>query len=327
MRKFLPLLPLVAVCLFACGAAEQVDPAQNAETETSDGLETTSDVSTSQATASKGSAFQPVGAVDMSTMSTPEDAPDDWRAVPADQLIVLKTAHGITLIELVPLFAPGHTARFGELAQSDYFVGLPFHRVLDGFMAQAGDNQLVGRPEPTTENLTAEFRFRRPPNLKMIVTGERRSAEAGFIDGFSVASQNPALAMMTADGKVDAWSLHCPGAAAAARLGHDINSANAQFYITMGYPENLDKGYTIWGRVRAGMSAIFRIKRGEPVIPPDLIEQFALASNLDEASAPTVWVMDTNSPAFSAYLETLKTSSGVLPDVCKIDVPVWVRWP
>ncbi|PHR57755.1 MAG: peptidylprolyl isomerase [Robiginitomaculum sp.] len=322
MKKFLPLLPLVAVCLFACGAAEQVEPAQ-----TSDVLETTSDATASQASVSKGAAFQPVGAVDVSTMSTPEDAPDDWRAVAANQLVVLKTAHGVTLIELAPQFAPGHTARIQALASNEYFVGMPFHRVLKGFMAQAGDNKLVGRPEPTTENLTAEFRFRRSPNMKMIVTGERRSAEAGFIDGFNVASQNPALAMMTADGKVDAWSLHCPGAAAAARLGNDINSANAQFYITMGYPEALDKNYTVWGRVRAGLPAIFRIKRGEPVIPPDLIEQFALVSGLDAANAPLVWVMNTNSPAFSAYLETLKTSSGSLPDVCKIDVPVWVRWP
>jgi peptidylprolyl isomerase len=325
IKKFLPLLPLVAVCLFACGATEQERPTDDSSDAASPEVPTQS--TDRQKPLPKGEAYRPVGKVDVSGLSTPETAPEDWREVPADQLILLRTKHGSTLIEMSPQFAPGHTSQYGGFAHNGYFVGMPFHRVLEGFMAQAGDNSLVGRPAPTTPTLAAEFRFRRPPTLKMKVVGERRSSDAGFIDGFKVASQNPALAMMTADGKVEAWQLHCPGAVAAARLGHDINSANAQFYITTAYPENLDKSYTIWGRVRAGLRPIYMIKKGEPVIPPDLIEEFSLISDADEATRPRVWVMDTNSEAFANYLETLKSSTGVLPDVCRIDVPVLVRWP
>ena len=41
----------------------------------------------------------------------------DWRKIAPENLLVLKTAHGETLIELNPNFAPGHAARteFGDL--------------------------------------------------------------------------------------------------------------------------------------------------------------------------------------------------------------------
>ncbi len=316
IKKFIPLLPLVAVCLFACGAAEQEPPAAMG-----DAPENTAVVQSSEAV------LRPVGTMDVSALPRPETMPADWREIAADQWIYLRTIHGVSLIELAPDFAPGHTARFAQFARDGYYKGMPFHRVIEGFMAQAGDWIMVSRPAPKTENLKAEFKFRRAPTMKMHKIGEHRSADAGFINGFPVASQNAALAMMTADGKVDAWQLHCPGAAAAARLGNDINSANAQFYITTAYPRNLDKNYTIWGRVRAGLPAVYQIKKGEPVMPPDMIEEFRLGADMDAAKRPRLWVMNTNSPAFSKYLETLKDVDGNLPSICNIDVPAIVRWP
>lgn len=331
MKRFLLLLPFMAVTLLACGSAESHDPKSKKEVTQPAVVQKHYDLGDVTAAAANTlpdrKDFRPLGMVDVSALSTPENAPDDWRKIAADQLIVLKTAHGSVIIEMAPQFAPGHTQRFSQLAKEDYYVGLPFHRVISGFMAQAGNTALVSRPRPTTEMLNAEFRFRRAQETKMAVTGERRSADAGFIDGFKVASQPQALAMMTADGKVQAWQLHCPGAVAAARLGNNINSANAEFYITMGYPENLDKNYTVWGRVRAGLKSVFKIKRGEPPMPPDLIEMFALVSEMDAAIAPNVWVMNTESSAFVAYLEGLRNEAGTMPDICDIEVPVIVRWP
>ncbi|MCF6293304.1 MAG: peptidylprolyl isomerase [Robiginitomaculum sp.] len=331
MKRFLLLLPFIAVGLLACGSAESHDPKSNEEAVQSPVAQIHYDLGDGTAatanTLPDREDFRPLGMVDVSALSTPENAPDDWRKVAAEQLIVLKTAHGSVVIEMTPQFAPGHTQRFSQLAKENYYVGLPFHRVISGFMAQAGNTALVSRPRPTTEMLNAEFHFRRAPTTKMTVTGERRSADAGFIDGFKIASQPQSLAMMTADGKVQAWQLHCPGAVAAARLGTDINSANAEFYITMSYPENLDKNYTVWGRVRAGFKSVFKIKRGEPPMPPDMIEMFALVSEIDAAIAPSVWVMNTESPAFVAYLEGLRNEVGTMPDICDIDVPVIVRWP
>lgn len=348
INKFLFLLALIAVGLLACGPAEShPSPSPRPQPQSQpqskkrpvvapDAYKPAAAVQThydlGSATASANTLpnredFRPLGVVDVSALSTPENAPVDWRQVAAEQLIVLKTAHGTAIIEMSPQFAPGHTARYGQLAKEGFYVGLPFHRVIGGFMAQAGNTNLVGRPKSTTEMLTAEFRFRRAPTTKMTIVGERRSADAGFIDGFKIASQPPALGMMTADGKVQAWQLHCPGAVAAARLGGNINSANAEFYITMGYPDNLDKNYTVWGRVRAGFKSVFKIKRGEPPMPPDLIQMFSLVSEMDSSIAPQLWVMNTDSAAFVSYLDGLKNEAGTMPDICKIEVPVIVRWP
>jgi len=331
IKRFLLLLPFIAVGLLACGPAESHDPKSKKEAVQPAVTQIHYDLGDGTAVATNAlpdrADFRPLGMVDVSALSTPESAPDDWRKIAAEQLIVLKTAHGSVIIEMTPQFAPGHAQRYGQLAKESYYVGLPFHRVISGFMAQAGNTALVSRPRPTTEMLNAEFRFRRAPTTKMTVVGERRSADAGFIDGFKVASQPQALAMMTADGKVEAWQLHCPGAVAAARLGNNINSANAEFYITMGYPHNLDKNYTVWGRVRAGFKSVFKIKLGEPPMPPDMIEMFSLVSEMDADIAPNVWVMNTESSAFAAYLDGLRNEVGTMPDVCDIDVPVIVRWP
>lgn len=344
-RNVILLTPLLAGCLFACGAAQQPaektqttqtqtaqtktaqdKPARIAQADTETPAPAASDDAAPATPEPAGNALEPVGAVSVKGLPLPEKAPEDWRKVAPDHLILLQTAHGVTLIELSPFFAPNTVKRYEELAHKGYFKGLPFHRVIKDFMAQAGETSLVGQPAPTTPTLKAEFTFRRAPSMKMTVTGEHRSSDVGFMEGFPMASQNPGLSTMTVDGKVDAWPLHCPGAVASARLPHDVNSSNTQFYITTSYPENLDKNYTLWGRVRAGLPAIFKMKVGEPPFPPDLIQRFELASDMGK-KAPQVWVMNTESPAFQKYLDNFRNPDGVLTGVCNIMVPVIVRWP
>lgn len=54
------------------------------------------------------------------------------------------------------------------------------------------------------------------------------------------------------------------GVVAAARLGHDINSADSQFFITFKAAPWLNNQYTIWGRVVEGMEFVDNIKKGDP---------------------------------------------------------------
>ncbi len=307
MRNILSLLlvPLCAVSVTLFGAGALADTAKKADAP---------DV------------FHPLGPVDLSGLAGPRVAPEDWREVLPENLIYLKTRHGLTLIELAPDFAPNHAQRMRDLTHAHYFDGLPFHRVLKGFMAQAGDNRLVKRPGPTTPPLAGEFLFKRSPADHMVVVGEKRAADAGFVNGFKIASQPDSLAAMTADHMVRAWPLHCPGAAAMARLD-DPNSANAQFYITTGYPESLEKNYTSWGRVRAGLDMIKAIKLGEPPYPPDLIQAMQLGSDVAADERAQVFVMRTERPAFKTYLQSLRNDDGQLPDICDIMVPVAVYWP
>ncbi len=316
MRKIILFLALI---LWACGAPSQVDTAKAQENKAGQGAtddpQAVVDADTSR----------PLGAALPAGVPSPLEAAELWREVLPENLLYLKTLHGITLIEMAPEFAPNHVQRMRDLASNGYFIGLPFHRVIKNFMAQAGDPSLVRRPEPTTPPLQGEFKFRRSPAQKMTVVGEDRRANTGFVAGFAVASQPDALAMMTADGKVRAWALHCPGAASMARTS-DPNSANAQFYVTTGHPDWLNGQYTSWGRVRAGQLAVKNIKLGEPAYPPDMIDGLTLGNEMPVEKRARVWVMHTDSSAFTTYLEQQKDASGRLPGVCKIAVPVYVQW-
>ena len=46
---------------------------------------------------------------------------------------------GRVTIALRPDLAPGHVSRIKELAREGFYDGTPFHRVIEGFMAQGGD--------------------------------------------------------------------------------------------------------------------------------------------------------------------------------------------
>jgi peptidylprolyl isomerase len=63
---------------------------------------------------------------------------------------------------------------------------------------------------------------------------------------------------------------HVRGTCSMARA-QDANSANSQFFICFADARFLDKQYTVWGKVTAGMENVDKIKRGEPVRDPDRI--------------------------------------------------------
>ncbi|MBT3363658.1 MAG: peptidylprolyl isomerase [Chloroflexi bacterium] len=57
---------------------------------------------------------------------------------------VIKTSKGTIKIELDEKKAPITTANFIKLAQSGFYDGLIFHRIIKGFMIQGGDPQGTG---------------------------------------------------------------------------------------------------------------------------------------------------------------------------------------
>jgi peptidylprolyl isomerase len=63
---------------------------------------------------------------------------------------------------------------------------------------------------------------------------------------------------------------HVRGICSMARAA-DPNSANSQFFICFADARFLDRQYTVWGKVVAGMDNVDKIKRGEPVRDPDKI--------------------------------------------------------
>src|ERR1700741_2618260 len=55
--------------------------------------------------------------------------------------IVIDTTKGRVVIKLRTDIAPQHAERIKQLARDGFYNNVPFHRVMDGFMAQTGDGQ------------------------------------------------------------------------------------------------------------------------------------------------------------------------------------------
>jgi len=137
---------------------------------------------------------------------------------PSRQYIAtLETEKGDIVLELFPEVAPMAVNSFVFLARNGWFDDVTFHRVLPGFVAQAGDPSATGFGGPgyAFDNETS-------PDLKFDQAGVLGMANAG------------------------------PG------------SNGSQFFITMAPTPDLDGGYTIFGRVIAGMDVVNNLTPRDP---------------------------------------------------------------
>lgn len=75
----------------------------------------------------------------------------------ADRLHLTLSTGGDVVIKLRPDLAPGHVERITDLANSGFYDGVVFHRVIPGFMAQGGDPTGTGYHGSDRPNLKAEF--------------------------------------------------------------------------------------------------------------------------------------------------------------------------
>ena len=73
-------------------------------------------------------------------------------------LLTLETTKGRIVIRLRADLAPKHAERLRTLAKEGFYNNVPFHRVMEGFMAQTGDGQRGdGTGGSKYPNLPAEF--------------------------------------------------------------------------------------------------------------------------------------------------------------------------
>lgn len=138
-------------------------------------------------------------------------------------VVVMKTGKGTIKFKLYSKDAPNTTKRFAELVHSKFYNGLAFHRVVPGFVVQAGDPKSRNKNDPAVgtggsgTKLKAEFNGRR----------------------------------------------HTRGTVAMARAA-DPDSADSQFYISMGAFPHLDNNYTVVGQV---------VDFGEKVADKDVLDR------------------------------------------------------
>jgi peptidylprolyl isomerase len=126
-------------------------------------------------------------------------------------------AYGTMKMELYSNIAPKAVERFKELAKEGYYEGIIFHRV----------NETV--------------------------------IQAGNADTKPGKTANPAKEGDSGKPNVPAEFSDIPydtGVVGAARLGNDVNSANAQFFIMLKREAAFDNKYTVFGKIIDGMNNV-----------------------------------------------------------------------
>ena len=127
--------------------------------------------------------------------------------------------YGKITVELDASAAPLTVKNFTDLAESGFYNGLTFHRIMDGFMAQGGDPLGNG-------------------------TG---GADATIYGEFS------------SNGYKDNTLSHTRGTISMARASGDKNSASSQFFIVQKDSTFLDGDYAAFGHVTEGMEIVDQI--------------------------------------------------------------------
>lgn len=115
-----------------------------------------------------------------------EKIAEEWKAKD-DFNVVLETTQGDIEIELYPSVAPLAVANFVGHIEGDYYDGLIFHRVIDGFMIQGGDplgngtggESIWGKNFP--DEFSDELRFDAEGMLAMANSGPMTNGSQFFI--------------------------------------------------------------------------------------------------------------------------------------------------
>ena len=133
--------------------------------------------------------------------------------------VIIETNFGNIEFNLLPELAPETVRNFVKLAESEFYNGSLFHRVIPGFMIQGGD--------PNTKN----------PEL--------RSQWGMGGPGYTVNAEFSSRS-------------HLRGIVSMAR-STDPNSAGSQFFIVTTDSTFLDREYTVFGEVTQGMDVADKI--------------------------------------------------------------------
>ncbi len=253
-----------------------------------------------------------------------------WRTVPTERLLVVETSKGRVLVELFPDVAPAHVERVTTLADQGFYDGHTFHRVIEGFMAQTGDPMGTGGGGSDLADVKAELNFRRGRDSGFVLVEGSGPGLRGIMRGLSIMTQPDSQMMVTADFKVGAQGVFCPGVVGMARAG-SLDSANSQFFLMTGREDELNGLYTPFGRIVDGLDVVKALKAGPQADNgrvgdnPDTLVRVRTAIALPEAERPIVQVLSDGSPEAAQLIAEARTSRGANFNICDIQLPSRVQ--
>jgi len=149
----------------------------------------------------------------------------------------IKTTKGDINVELYGDKVPNTVANFVKLANSGFYDGIYFHRVIPDFMIQTGDPQAKGEPG-------VDFVYE-PDNSGLPIAGTGGPGYK-FADEFN------------SDLKHDG-----PGVLSMANSGPNTNGS--QFFITHVATPWLDGKHSVFGKVVSGMDVVNSIVQGDKI--------------------------------------------------------------
>ena len=165
----------------------------------SEGLDIVTKISELPADA-KGHPETPVAITAVAIRDTPPPEPVPFAGETSDELarhhVVLETSLGAITIAFTPGVAPEHVRTFLQLAQAGVLDGTAFHRVVRGFVVQAGAlntrGPLTEKQQKLVHNLQPEFNGTK--HVKGIVSMARGDDPASATTSFfSVTADAPSL--------------------------------------------------------------------------------------------------------------------------------------
>jgi cyclophilin family peptidyl-prolyl cis-trans isomerase len=143
--------------------------------------------------------------------------------------LTFQTDKGSFTVVTFPKEAPQTVEQIVKLAESGFYNGLTFHRVVPGFAIQGGD--------PASKKY--------PPGDPHIGKGGSGHPLPGEFEGQS--------------------DKFLTGTVGLAR-GKDADSGDSQFFVTLAPEEHLDGNYTVFGQVVSGMDTVRAIKLGDHIV-------------------------------------------------------------
>src|SRR5437868_7409786 len=138
-----------------------------------------------------------------------------------------ETAHGTIVADLFEKDAPDTVANFEKLANSGFYDGTRFHRVIDDFVVQGGD--------PLSRDLPA---------------GDRRIGTGG--PGWMIKCEtkgNP--------------NKHKIGALSMAHAGKDTGGSQFFMVLSESNTQHLNGVHTVFGQITKGLDAMKQIKQND----------------------------------------------------------------
>jgi len=168
--------------------------------------------------------------------------------------IQMKTDSGILILRLSDA-TPLHRDNFIKLVKSKYYNDIAFHRVIAGFMIQAGDENTKAKPDSNkflkSYTLPAEI----TPGL-FHKKGMLAAARMG--DSLNPKRESSGVQFYIVQGRV--YTDKSLDSVQTYRLnGRKIPSEQREVYKTLGGAPHLDQTYTIFGELVSGFDVLDKI--------------------------------------------------------------------